>query len=80
MKKIKQKEIKVITHYFKEDEDYVGDYDSVEITIDGKTVITYGDYYHDKGGEKAEGFIDGLSYILGKKVEFNKEDIADIES
>jgi major membrane immunogen (membrane-anchored lipoprotein) len=58
------------------DEDFGGDCQGVDIYIDGKLVKSYGDYYHDKGEEKAEGFIDGVAYILGRnriKVSYSNE-------
>ena len=65
----KQTKIKVqlIYHYSVEDEDCGGDYCSVDVMVDGKKVIGYGDYYHDKGAETAGGFIDGLKFVYGEK-------------
>lgn len=43
-----------------------GDYESVSIESEqGEVLKSYGDYYHDKGDEKVQGFLDGLSFGLG---------------
>lgn len=52
-------EIKIITHFPTDDEDCNGDYYDVEVQIDGKVVASFGDYYHDKGQDKAEAWKDG---------------------
>ena len=50
-------DINVITHYYADDTDCYGDYAAVSIEIDGIEIIQFGDHYHDKGREQAEGFI-----------------------
>lgn len=56
--------IEVISHYDKNEDEYcTGDYCAVTVKIDDKTCQRYGDYYHDKGEQKAEGFIDGVRYF-----------------
>lgn len=46
------------------DEDlYGGDYCSVSIQIDGVEVKRYGDYYHDNGWDKAEGFVHAIRHV-----------------
>ena len=60
--------LKVITHYLKDDKDCDGDYSFIAI-LDGKNVIAeFGDDYHDRGGEKADGFIKGIEWATKKKV------------
>ncbi len=53
---------------FPSKDDFGGDYSSVEVAFDGKTVAEFGDYYHDKGDDKADGFIEGVAFALGKKL------------
>lgn len=55
--------IKVITHFFDDDPDCTGDYSSVTIELNGKIVASYGDYYHSKGRERADGFVDAIKLI-----------------
>ena len=55
--------VRVVTHYCERDPECIGDYDGIEIFVDNQLVKTYGDYYHDKGSEKAEGFVEGLSWL-----------------
>ncbi len=75
--------VKVVTHYAEDDTDFGGDYYSVDILDAGGNVIArFGDYYHDKGDEKVEGFIQGVNWILGmtgKELEVERENIADGE-
>lgn len=54
--------VTVITHYAQDDPDCDGDYRAVTILVENVQVAEYGDYYHDKGRERAAGFIDGLTY------------------
>lgn len=54
------KTIKRITRYGDDDPECGGDYYEVIIKHDDKILVVYGDYYHDKGWDKADGFIDGL--------------------
>jgi hypothetical protein len=60
--------VKKITRYEIDDTDCGGDYSEVLIEIRGEVVATYGDHYHDKGQEKAEGFIDALKHIYGENL------------
>ena len=42
-----------------------GDYACVALyDKDGKRIVEFGDYYHDKGQEKMEGFVAGMAYSL----------------
>jgi hypothetical protein len=61
-----------VTTYFC-DEDCGGDYGTCAVILNGKVLIHYGDYYHDKGDEKAEGFIAG--FIKGSINKFALESI-----
>jgi len=75
--------INIITHYEIDDVKFNRDYTSIDIEIDGKEMIEYGDFYHDRGQEKAEGFLDCLD-ILKKLNVINdvivtETDIADFE-
>jgi len=67
--------IKIITHYPKGN--LGGDYTSIEIKVNGKTVRKYGDSYHDKGKEISEGFLDGLFFLTGDKLDVERVDIDD---
>ena len=70
-------EIKEIHGYYEGEEvnDCGGDYDGVEVIIDDVVVAEYGDYYHDKGAEKAEGFVEGYLFALKKicEIEYTQE-------
>ena len=71
------KKLTIISRFDKNDENCSGDYCEVKLLIDEKLAITYGDYYHDKGSEKIEGFIDGLKWVFSKKfqvIEVTKND------
>lgn len=53
---------------FRTDEDFnnylcSGDYWGYSVLIGDEEVASYGDSYHDKGREKAGGFVDGLRYL-----------------
>jgi hypothetical protein len=50
----------------------------VSITIDGDEMVRYGDQYHDKGRDKAEGFVDGLTCAYGE-ISLSHEYVADYE-
>lgn len=49
-------------HFFKGDIN--GDYTDVIVRVDDEVAVQYGDSYHDKGKERAQGFVDGLRYGL----------------
>jgi len=66
-------------HYSKDDPDCSGDYYEVWIKDGGKIIQKYGDYYHDKGAEKASAFIDGLSHVTGVRYPVKYKHIADLE-
>ena len=60
--------IKKIIHYSEDDPEFSSDYTSIDLYINDKLVYTYGDYYHDKGQEKIEGFIDCIDYMVKEKL------------
>lgn len=70
-----RKKITVQTVYFKDDKDFNTDYHSVRILQDGELIQEYQDSYHDKGTEKAEGFVDALKLVGKNKYEFHYENI-----
>lgn len=61
----KPKKIEIVTIYPDHDPECVGDYESVEVEFDGKVVIRFGDYYHEKGDVRADAFVRGVQYALG---------------
>lgn len=75
-------QIKIITHYLVDDPEFEGDYTQIEIFMNmglgHKLVKTYGDYYHDKGDEKAAGFMDGIS-ALTDDYSIEEIEVADYE-
>jgi hypothetical protein len=56
--------VKIITHYEASDKDCGGEYTEVSIWVDNRLVQQYGDYYHDKGEERAEAFVDGIRHCV----------------
>ena len=73
--------ILIRTHYGLDDPQFMGDYYAVELFFDDDPipVLSYGDYYHDKGKEKVEGIVDLLKYLSGNTIEITKENVADYE-
>ncbi len=72
------KKIKVLTHYFEDDPTFIGDYTSVEVFLDDLKVVEYGDAYHDRGAQKADGFVDAVSHIYGAdNCQVIREQVAD---
>ena len=74
--------VKIVKHYSIEDPEFYGDYGSIQIFINGDLAIEYGDYYHDKGQEKVDGFLDALRFLSKKEkiiglINVEKEEIAD---
>ncbi len=72
--------VTITVHYPKSDKEMDGDY--YDVTIDltlGKLHYqqTYGDYYHEKGTEKVQGFVDALKLIYGSKFPIIRADVAD---
>lgn len=60
----------------------MGDYWSIEVEVrlPNGTILSqpYGDYYHDNGREKVDGFLDAIRQIYGTP-EIEEIDLADIE-
>ncbi len=70
----------VRTHYPQNDPNCDSDYSSIEILDStGRVLQAYGDYYHDKGVEKVEGFLDALR-VFDMLDTVTREDVADAES
>ena len=61
--------VQMVIHYAEEDSECGGEYYEVDILVDGKKAVTYGDHYHEKGWERAEGFIGGVMFRHKKNVE-----------
>ena len=59
-------EISIIKHFSYTDVNCEEDYEYVTVEINCVEVQRYGDGYHDKGLEHAEGFTDGIEHILSK--------------
>ena len=80
---MKIKGITVTTHYPKSDPKFQGDYYEVDVAVraaDGREFAAqYGDYYHDKGHDKVEGFVDAVQTILGPKIPVIRYNVADVE-
>jgi len=58
------------------DQDFGGDCYGYHVEFEGQTLADYGDDYHDDGGSKCEGFIDGYTFALGIKqfdIEYKQE-------
>lgn len=72
------KTLKIVTHYFETDPRFLGDYTSVEVHLDGVKVVEYGDAYHDKGQDKAQGFVDAVKALVGEEhLNIQHERVAD---
>ena len=68
-----------VYHYPVTDLECLGDYYSIDLLQEGVLIYTFGDAYHGSGQDKLEGFIQGMEWISGKKVELKTIDKADIE-
>ena len=56
-----------IYYVFPDEDDFGTDEWAIHLELNGKVIAEYGDYYHDKGSEKAKGFIDGYAYAKNWK-------------
>lgn len=56
---MKEKPIKIIYHYCKEDPDCCEDHSAVEVFVDGKLKVSLQDYYHDNS-DYAHGYIKAI--------------------
>lgn len=66
-------QIVVTTHY--SPNDIGGDYRKVTIKINGCQVRTFGDYYHDKGDQKASAYLSALDdFDIGYDVTYEDKD------
>jgi hypothetical protein len=67
------RKIKVVTYYGPNDLGFMKDYYGIAaFDEEGNEIASYGDYYHDKGEEKIQGFLDGLRFAFGE-IEVIKE-------
>jgi len=84
--------IKRTTHWMKRDPEMMGDYTSIDISVNGIIVQTFGNYYDDKGHIAADawelGFVaaQGVMYALDPpaepfelEVDWEYEDVCDYE-
>lgn len=55
----------VIYYLYPDKNNMHGDEWGIEVELNGEVIVEYGDYYHDKGSERAKGFIDGVIYVKG---------------
>ena len=74
--------LKKVIHYAESDPECISDYYSIDLMRDGKIIEHFGDWYHDKGDAKCEGFIKGVEYLLGGtesniELEVEEERVAD---
>lgn len=71
--------LKAIWHYSVEDKEHITDYYDIELWDPylERVIATWGDEYHDNGAYKLEGFIQGVEWMNGHKVELEREDVAD---
>ena len=80
---MKIKGITVTTHYPKSDKRCEGDYYDVDIMVkaDNKQyfAMQYGDHYHDKGHDKAQGFVDAIHALFGSSVPVLRYNVSDRE-
>ena len=47
------------------EQDFDHDPYGYSVSLNGKTVAEFGDWYHDKGQAKAEGFVQGYALAMG---------------
>lgn len=67
-----------IIHYSEDDKDFGGDYYSIQLKDDtNKVIASFGDWYHDHGMQKVDGFIAGIEYATNKKVKLTTVELAD---
>jgi hypothetical protein len=60
---------RIIKHFERDEESgrllTDSDYHYVTVEIHGHKVKNYGDYYHEKGFERAQAFIEGYAHAIG---------------
>ena len=71
--------IKIITHYGKNDIECTGDYWEIDLVIDDKSHFYFGDDYHERGMDKVEGFLRAAKYFVGYDINIEREEVADME-
>lgn len=83
---MKIKGITVTTHFQKRDTTFQYDYYSIDVRVraiekgtDREFAFSYGDQYHDKGQDKAQGVIDAIQTLHGPQIPVLRVNAADIE-
>ncbi len=72
--------LKIVTHFTTDDPEFCADYYDIELFDESDELVTeFGDYYHDRGDDKVEGFIEGAEWALGEKIEVERINVADRE-
>lgn len=67
-----------VTHYSIDDPKHEYDYLSIELLDEkGTVILSFSDAYHQPGKVIIEGFVRGVEYITGQKLELTEIDIAD---
>ena len=77
--------IEIVQHYQEDDPDCISDYVDVEVFVDGNLIREYSDWYHDKGGTRAESFVEGIKWAISRElpemsVQVRRVDVADREA
>lgn len=73
------KKVVIMTRYGNDDPEFDSDYYEILIHDEhGKKLAHFGDYYHDKGWEKTEGFVLGLK-ICYPNLDVENISVADFE-
>jgi hypothetical protein len=82
LRRSKMIKLTVVTHFWKDDKEYAGDYVAMEILDqNGNVIKEYQDAYHDSSGEKVRGFIAGVKWAKGSElVEVEYKSVADISA
>lgn len=70
-------DIKKVVHYAEDDPEFISDYYSVELFVDGKKVKHFSDWYHGKGDIKCDAFIEGIKFMHDGEINYELEEIAD---
>ena len=69
----------IIESVYHDQDDFGGDEIGFKVKLDGKVVATFGDYYHDKGHERSESWIDGYCCAKGVTPEVERSDAVDTD-
>jgi hypothetical protein len=67
----------VVESVFHDEEDFGCDEVGFKVKLNGEVVATFGDYYHDKGSEKSEAWIDGYCFAKGVKPDVTRVEVVD---